>query len=412
MKIGICTIGSRGDIQPFLALGNALAARGHEVRLTTAGMYASLASRYDVEFAPFNGDYAALVDSEEAKKAIGGNPFTMRKRLTALLHPLVVNSLEKYLETARWADVLVYHPKTLADAFGSLFPHKLIKAYVVPAFTPTRDFPSPLFSGVPLPVCCNRLSYRLSRALVATVRQPLRTFFVRHGLPETFRFLDVPAIYGVSPHFVPCPVDYPEHHHFTGFWFEAPAETSLPPQVHSFTDSGKKILVITFGSMPYKSPTDINHFLEALLRCLGIRIILVRGWGLQKTRLLDHPDLLALDYVPFSRLFPKADAIVHHGGAGTTALALRAGRPMLICPVLHPAGDQMFWGKMACRQGVGVPPLPLKSMRVREFVRAVHSLLDKDFSGRCAAMQRNILAEDGLTAASQIIENHVQQNSP
>ena len=166
MKIAVCSIGSRGDIQPFLVLGNALACRGHEVKLATAEMYASLAEGYAVEFIPFEGDYAALVDNKELKKAVGKNPFAIGKRLREMVYPIIESSLNTFFDTANWADAVVYHPKTLIDVFGVLYPHKLIKAYVVPAFTPTTAFPSPIFSSFWIPRCLNKATYRLANALI------------------------------------------------------------------------------------------------------------------------------------------------------------------------------------------------------------------------------------------------------
>lgn len=203
VKIAVCTIGSRGDILPFLVLADALTKRGHEVRLATAGMYASLASRYDVVFVPFKGDYAAFVESGETKKAIGGNPLTAGKRLREKLYPIIEHSLDTFFDVALWADRVIYHPKTLVDAFGSKFPQKLIKAYVVPAFTPTAAFPSPIYSGLPIPWFLYKATYRITRLLTFTVRRPIQAFYAKHRLNTRFKTLDAPTIYGNQP--APCP---------------------------------------------------------------------------------------------------------------------------------------------------------------------------------------------------------------
>lgn len=403
MKIAVCTIGSRGDIQPFLVLGNALAQRGHQVRFATAQMYSSLVARYTVEFTPFSGDYGTLVDSQEMKRVIGANPFTISKNLKEKVYPIIENSLETFLEVAKWADAVVYHPKTLIDAFGSLFPEKLIKAYVVPAFVPTKEFPSPAFSGLPIPPFLNRVSYKMTNALIGTVKGPIQAFCSKHDLPKKIELLDTLTIYGISPHFIPKPPDYPEHHHFTGFWFDS-SSTELPEQLLQFFTSKKKKLIITFGSMPYKSKIDINKFISAILAQMDVRVLLVRGWGLKDIPIAESEEVLAIDSAPFDKLFPLADAIVHHGGAGTTASALQAGLPMMICPVLHPVGDQMFWGRKAHEAGLGVPPIPLSQLTLFQFVNSMRQLLGQDFSLASQRMRDNLAQEDGLAKAVEIIE--------
>ncbi|MDJ0571148.1 MAG: glycosyltransferase [Pleurocapsa sp. MO_192.B19] len=404
MKIAICTIGSRGDVQPFFLLGNALAKSGHVVRLSTAEMYSPLAAKYSVEFVPFTGDYGALVDSDEMKKVIGSNPFTIGKRLREKIYPIIENSLETFFEVSSWADVVVYHPKCLVDSFGVLFPEKLIKAYVVPVFTPTQEFPSPVFSGLSIPAFLNKLSFRMTNALISTVKSPVNAFCSKQGLSSKFKFIDTPTLYGISRNFIPQPLDYPPHHHFTGFWFDDTSSSELPVDITSFFETSKQKLIITFGSMPYKSKIDINEFISALLAELDVRVAIVRGWGLKDALITESDNVLAIDHAPFDKLFPLADGIVHHGGAGTTAIALKSGIPMMICPVLYPFGDQMFWGKRVCQTRLGVAPIPLSKLTVNQFVRAVRALLEGNFSKSSLKMQSQIAQEDGLTKAVKLIE--------
>jgi len=404
MKIAVCTIGSRGDIQPFLVLGHALTLRGHEVRLATAEMYASLAERYDVDFMPFEGDYAALVDSNEMKKAVGGNPFSIGKRLKEKVYPLIENSLDTFFDAAAWADVVVYHPKTLIDTFGKLYSQKLIKAYVIPAFTPTTAFPSPIFSSFRIPKFLNKATFKLTHALISTVKGPIRSFCSKQNLRARFTLLDTPVLYGISRHFLALPHDYPANHHFTGFWFDD-SSSELPEKIKTFFSTNRKKLIITFGSMPYKCKTDINDLISAIQFKLDVVVCVVRGWGLKEAPIAETDDVLAVDEASFNRLFPLADAVVHHGGAGTTAIALRSGRPMMICPVLHPVGDQMFWGRKAVQVGLGVSPITLSKLTVSRFVSSVTELLTTDYSDSSRRMQENLASEDGLETAAAIIES-------
>jgi len=344
------------------------------------------------------------------KKAIGGNPFSIGKRLKEMVYPVIENSLDTFFEAAAWADVVVYHPKTLIDTFGKLYSQKLIKAYVVPAFTPTTAFPSPIFSSFWIPKYLNKVTYKLTNALISTVKRPIRSFCSKQNLTAQFTLLDTPVLYGISRHFVAFPHDYPANHHFTGFWFND-SSSELPEIITSFFSTNRKKLIITFGSMPYKCKMDINDLISAIQSKLDVVICVVRGWGLKEAPIAEKDDVLAVDKAPFGKLFPLADAVVHHGGAGTTAIALRSGRPMMICPVLHPVGDQMFWGRKAMEVNLGVSPIPLSKLTVSRFVSSVTELLTKDYSGSSRKMQENLVSEDGLGTAAAIIESLAQGNT-
>lgn len=406
MKIAICTIGSRGDIQPFLVLGDYLSKQGHQVRFVSAKMYAPLASAYQVDFESFEGDYELLMDSDEMKKVVGKNPFTIGKVLREKVYPILENSLDAFLEVSKWADVVVYHPKALIDSFGYLFPQKLIKAYVLPAFTSTKAFPSPIFSGLWIPRFLNKFSYWLTEKLMNTVKKPINNFRTKHQLEGKFKFLDSTTIYGISPSFLERPNDYPDNHHYSGFWLAPPNIEPLDEVVSSFLDTTKKKLIITFGSMPYKSKIPINDFITACLKELDIKILVVRGWGLKTAKITAQENVLAIDQAPFQSLFPLADAVVHHGGAGTTAISLLSKTPMLICPILHPVGDQLFWGKQVEKMGVGVKAIPLKKLSIKRFVVAVKHLVETDFSPAINQLHLQLEQENGLKEATRLIEAH------
>ena len=163
--------------------------------------------------------------------------------------------------------------------------------------------------------------------------------------------------------------------------------------------------------MPYKCKTDINDLISAIQSKLDVVICLVRGWGLKDAPIAERTDVLAVDTAPFDRLFPLADAVIHHGGAGTTALALRSGCPMMICPVLHPIGDQMFWGRKVFEAGLGISPVPLSKLTVSKFVSSITDLLTENYSDSSRRMQERLASENGLKTAVEIIERLAQGNT-
>ncbi|MEM9379382.1 MAG: glycosyltransferase [Planctomycetota bacterium] len=404
MKISLCTIGSTGDVQPFLVLARALADRGNEVRASSASMYADLAAAAGVDFRPFEGDYASLLDQEEMKRVLGRNPFTIGHRLREHVYPIVESSLETFLELSEWADLVVYHPKALVDVFGVRFPEKLVKAYVVPAFTPTRAFACPAFSGLPIPRPLRRSSYRLATALLSTVRAPIRAFAARHGLPQRARFLASPTLYGISPTFLPRPDDYPDDHAFSGFWLQEPPGDALPEPVERLLATGRPTVVLTFGSMPYRAPAPIDQVAQALVRRAGVQVVVVRAWGLRDARIDESESIVAVDRLSYADSFPRVSAVVHHGGAGTTAEAVRAGVPMVVRPVLHPFGDQRFWGRRAEALGIAGPTVPLKRARPEALADSVATLLKGDAPRRSAELGARVRDEQGTAAAVEWIE--------
>ena len=176
MKIALCTIGSRGDVQPFLVLGEYLSKQGHQVKVSSAKMYESLASEYDVEYVAFEGDYESIMDDSKLKKKIGKNPFALGKALKEQVYPIIENSLATYYDLLKWSDVILYHPKTMIDGIGSEMQHKLIKTYVVPFFTPTRTFTNPVLMFLPVPKFLNKLTYKFANAMMNSLSTPVKNF--------------------------------------------------------------------------------------------------------------------------------------------------------------------------------------------------------------------------------------------
>lgn len=162
MKIAILTLGTRGDIQPYAVLGQALKERGHQVTLSTAKNFEDLVLSYGIDFVPVEADFQAVLESDEGKKMLKGNPFAIKRNLNTWIYPLIKNSLIEFYKLAMESDLILYHVKTLADSFADQFPQKMIRASVLPIVEPTKEFANPSFSGLPVPKFLNRFSYTLS----------------------------------------------------------------------------------------------------------------------------------------------------------------------------------------------------------------------------------------------------------
>jgi sterol 3beta-glucosyltransferase len=410
MKIAILTLGTRGDVQPYAVLGHALKQRGHQVTLATAKNFSALVQTYDLDFMPVEADFQAVLDSEEGKKMMKGNPFAIRRNLNTWVYPLIEDSLNTFYTLARDSDAVLYHVKTLADCFADQFPQKMIRTSVLPIVEPTRAFANPALSGLPIPRFLNRMSFKLANQSLKLLSTPIERFRKANGLPAKYIATPVADLYGISPAILPVPQDFKDPNAFKGFWFGEEKE-ALSKGLQDFLDAGDPPMLITFGSMPFKSKFDLEDAVLQLADKYKVRIIVVKGWGLKEVKKLEkHPGLLIVKAEPYSLLFPQVRAILHHGGIGTTAACLRAGKPFWICPILYPVGDQLFWGLQAYKIGVALKPIPLSKLDLWQFVERVGVLLsEKELYAKASAVKELIEKENGIEAAIEKIEAYFDE---
>jgi UDP:flavonoid glycosyltransferase YjiC (YdhE family) len=230
------------------------------------------------------------------------------------------------------------------------------------------------------------------------LKMPLAPF---SGPYNSLRTRDLPILYGFSPSVIAKPSDWDENTHVTGYWFlDAPDDWIPSSKLANFLDAGSPPVYIGFGSMSHRNPVETADLVLEALRRSHQRAILLSGWGsLQGS---DLPDtVFMIDSVPHAWLFPRMAAVVHHGGAGTTAAGLRAGVPSVIVPFF---GDQPFWGQRIADLGVGPDPIPRNKLTVERLARAIQiAVSDKDIHQRAAWLGEQIQAEDGNAHAVKII---------
>ena len=408
MRVLLSTYGTRGDVQPFVALGKALQAAGHEVALCTPEGFRSMVERHGVPYAHM--DNAVLELTEAVLRA---PTRTEQRRLFKGFGQIIRAGLEDEWRAAQAIrpDVLVYHSKALGSHhIAQKLGAAELLAMPLP-LTTTRAFPVPIVPGLRLGGWFNALSYRvvtLANALWAGATNDFRKTTL--GLPPLPRFADttrradgspVSVLYAYSEHLLPRPADWPSHVHVTGAWFldEGPG-WKAPEALRSFLAAGPAPIYVGFGSMGAAQGSTRTDTVLKAVALAGERAVLVSGWGgLQANEM--PSTVFLLDAAPHDWLFPRMKAVVHHGGAGSTMAGLRAGKPTIVCPFL---GDQPFWGQVVMRQGVGPRPIPQKFLTAENLAEAIRNALDPQVVEKATATGERIRSEDGTTRAVHLIE--------
>jgi sterol 3beta-glucosyltransferase len=417
MKITICVIGSRGDVQPAVALGKGLTQAGHDVRLFTHEMFADLARAHSVEFVPLPGDPSEALITTAAVE-MGNNPVRFVRWLKQNFRPVLRDLFRLTLETATGSDLVLGSSLSLAafpvaERLGiPAISFQLQPTTVTRAFAGATVAPPPAW--LPFKGAYNVVATKLANQTVLQLLRPLTDECRRDllDLPPLGirRWWNVdsprdptPIVYAYSAALVPRPSDWGPFKQVSGYWFLDAAVAYEPPQaLASFLDRGPPPVYVGTGSMVDHAAEEMNHIVREAIGQTGQRAILHRGWsGLGAGDLPDS--ILVVDDVPHDWLFPRCAAVVHHGGAGTTAAGLRAGRPTVVVPFFL---DQFFWAWRVHELGVGPHGIPRKRLTVERLSAAVRRAVEDDtMRARAAAIGERIRGEDGVARGISLIED-------
>jgi UDP:flavonoid glycosyltransferase YjiC (YdhE family) len=414
MKVTIIGAGSRGDVQPYVALGKGLEEAGHTVRVLASQDFQNLITAHGLEFFDMGGSIETVIQSMQGLLE-QGNFLKILSSMGPAAERLVGQAAESGLVACLGSDLIigglggVFVGLALSEKLGIPF----VQAYLYP-FTPTREFPSVL-SPLPqmrLPSWANSLSHRLAQQMMwQTFRaadNKARSQFLQiapasiWGPFASLQQKKQTILYGYSPQVIPIPKDWDEFIHVTGYWFlEPPAGWEPPIDLVKFLQSGPPPVYIGFGSMVNSKPEETTDLVLQALARTGQRGVLSSGWGGLKKA--DLPEtVFMIGSMPHNWLFPKMAAVVHHGGVGTTAAGLWAGIPAIVTPFF---GDQPFWGQRIYALGVGPRPIPrqrLTADRLAESIRiAVSNTAMREKSAR---LGERIRAENGIAQAVAVIE--------
>ncbi|WP_232666676.1 glycosyltransferase [Pseudonocardia sp. TRM90224] len=390
MRILLLTAGSRGDVEPFLALARRAVLEGHDVRLGVTAEFVDTVRAAGIEPAPLAGDYSELVAEQ------GVSPLAAIRSFRTTIVPMMTALLRSAARAAtdHRPDVIVHHPKVLsaplaATALG--IPHVLCE--IVPVVTPTRSFPAAGVTTVDLGPL-NRLTYRATGAANRMFAGPLREVGGGLGLrPGAAVAPSARSLVPISPALLTRPADWPASTVITGAWHQPGTEPEVDAELAEFLAEGD-VVHAGFGSMAAGDPVARGRAVVGAIRAVGKRALVTTGWGgMDVPGDLLGPDVLVRSAVPHGRVLPLCRAAVHHGGAGTVHAVVRAGLPSVVVPFL---ADQPFWGKLLHRRGLAAAPLPARKLTEQRLAAALAALPPAAVVQRVAA---EMAMEDGCAAA-------------
>ncbi|CAN9325860.1 unnamed protein product [Alternaria alternata] len=333
LNIVIQVVGSRGDVQPFIALGDELRRYGHRVRLATHDMFQNLVrgSGSGLEFYP-----------------IGGNPSELMAYMVK--NPGLIPSLESVRAGEIKKKQLMV--REMLEGLGD----------VINQWRQTLDLEEVgMFDG-----------------------------------PSLANTLSIPMTYCWSPALVPKPFDWPGHIDVCGFFFRDPPRYEPPAEIRSFIESGPPPVYIGFGSIVLDDPQRITAVILEAVRANGFRAIVSKGWSKLGDHGESHEDIIFIGDCPHEWLFQHVAAVVHHGGAGTTACGLLNGKPTTIVPFF---GDQPFWGQMVAAAGAGPMPIPQRDITAESLSQAIRFCLSPEAASAAAVIAQKMQSERGVEAA-------------
>lgn len=396
LNIVIQVVGSRGDVQPFIALGCALQRYGHRIRLATHEKFRAFVEDSGLEFYAIGGNPEDLMAYMVKNPGLMPSMKTLRAGEIARKREMVAEMLEGCWNSCVApdptdghaapfvADAIIANPPSFAhmhcaEALG--IPVHIV--FTMP-WTGTGAFAHPLanlrgssgdakLANYMTYVLVEFLTWQGLGDVINAWREKLGLEYVSPTQgPMLAETLKIPHTYCWSPALIPKPADWAGHIDVSGFFFREMPKYTPSEDLQSFLEAGPPPIYVGFGSIVVE---DVARFSSAIIDAItecGVRAIISPGWSrLQVPE--DRPDIFCLEECPHEWLFQHVSTVIHHGGAGTTAIGLREARPTIIVPFF---GDQPFWGKMVADAGSGPAPIPQRQINAERLAEGKNLRVD------------------------------------
>ncbi len=379
MKAILFSIGTRGDIEPFLAIAQLLKEKDWDLICVFPEQFREAVEKMDIPFRGFNKEFLEMLDGKEAKMVMGSQG-SIFKRIGFMIKMAKVGiklskemlALQHYIQKEEKPDRILYHPKcNYGLIWGMENLGKSILVSPIPGVSHTINHLTVL--GGNYGEFLNKLSFWAANTMKAIVLNKVSKRYIKdyHGLKVT-----VPSIkkamlekektfYTISPSLFPKPKYWPASAHIVGFYERDKAKNwQADESLIQFIKKNSKIIFITFGSMSNSNPKEKTRIIVEVLKRNNISAIINTSWGgLEKIE--DSSDNIHfVNNLPYDWIFPQMYAIIHHGGSGTTHTALKYACPNLVIPHIL---DQPYWNKTITKLHLGPKGVSIKNLNEKKF---------------------------------------------
>jgi sterol 3beta-glucosyltransferase len=417
MKVALITVGSRGDVQPYVALAAGLGAAGHDAWVATFPGFETFVRQHGVGFRPLPNALRELSVGETWRRwqASANRPLQFSRGLHDLLRDGRASFIRMF--NAAWtasdgADLILYptiglggpdiaEKRGIPGVWAHLYPTAATSefpCFMTPAWLRLRGWTGRATYQIASVVYRHAFGPALDEFRRTTLSLPPRR---RAGAFNPFGACEAPVLYGYSPTLVPRPADWSRSRHVTGDWYlDSPREV-MPPELDAWLGSVPRPVFVNAVALEFDA-TFVRGLAEALPRATGAPV-LIQASGGERIGSTSRAFITSAS-LPHGSLFPRVRAVVHHGGAGTSAAVLRAGVPSIGVPGFF---DQPFWSQRLTDLGAAATPLPRRRATVERLVRAVTSLLvNPQLQARADALAAAVRTEAGVTNAVEILSRH------
>jgi sterol 3beta-glucosyltransferase len=417
MNIGIFTYGTRGDLQPYIALALELKARGHEVSIASTEDFKAFVEDYGIEFQALYGNAESMMNGHEGQAILKSeNGIQLMKYYFKVLHEMRHELRQSYYHAIMNVDFIIANAMTLpiVSTIAEKLNKKMAITYFMPPVVVTSAFPLGDFDFLNFP-WYNRLTYKIAQTLFwKFVKEDTNEYRSELGLAplkeNLIHHLDrqkILDLYCISPNLIPQPNDWEAHHKITGFMSikQVSKKLTTPDDnedklVHWITD-GSQPIYIGFGSNGIGNTQKFIDIILSILSQTNNRILFCTGWS-QFDALPYHRNLYVTKYVDHEAILPLCKIGIFHGGAGTLATMLRHSLPVIIVSFYT---DQPTWGKIVERKKLGIH-IPLKKLDPNKMISAIAKVQSTEIKQNVSLISEIFNSENGSMNAAIEIENY------
>jgi UDP:flavonoid glycosyltransferase YjiC (YdhE family) len=396
-RILLAAVGSRGDVQPMLALAQTLAARGHQVRIAAPPDFEYWVANLGFAFSPVGGDVQAYM--RQNQQAMTGNTFKMLRESLRYFKSETPVQARDLLNASANSEVLVYAglAAITAPSVAERLGIPAIGVQYTTAFIPSSDYPPPTIAKRNLPRWVNSLIWRVDRMfgkwfLLGTLNEVR----AEHFLPPVADFwtqllFTYPLVIAADEALFSSASSAPQKHPYANFLFFKDT-TFLDSELEDWLNAGPPPVYVGFGSMSGQGTNHVEALIIEAIQATGHRCLVSAGWaGLGAGTL--PLDWRVIREAPHDKLFPRMAVVVHHGGSGTVAQVLRAGVPQVVLPLLL---DQFHHAHLLHMAGLAPRPVPMEKVTAAELSAAIQESMSLPAEAREVVAMR-LRESDGCT---------------